>query len=218
MWSTRRVGSFVRDSWTAAVGWSRRSSVALTLSAAFVVVLMLVSGCALNYSGQARPIAASQVTASDGWLLVSVPTVHQRSESDCGAAALAMVVARWRPALTRDVIARSLTASPQGFRLGDMRDLARASGLVAFAVQGDRALLTHELEVGRPLVIGLHRPYGKKHILAHYEVVVAIAPDGRVVTIDPSKAGEAWQVRPWVDFLAEWQAAGLPALVVIGAT
>lgn len=185
-----------------------------TTSAAFALALALAAGaCLPTYQGQSRAVAPAQLRADRAWLLVDAPPVRQRADVDCGAAALAMVVARWRPELDHARIARSVRVVDDGFRLGDLRDVARAAGLRAFAVQGDRALLRYELERGRPVMIGLHRPYGDR-ARAHYEVVIGVHPDGRVATIDPADA--KWHVRPWKGLEAEWDSAGRPALVVVG--
>ncbi|MBZ0230980.1 MAG: hypothetical protein K8M05_01390 [Deltaproteobacteria bacterium] len=185
-----------------------------TAPAAIAVALALAAGaCLPAYKGQSRTVAPAQLRADDAWLLVEAPAVKQRANVDCGAAALAMVVARWRPELDRARIAGSLRVVDDGFRMGDLRDVARAAGLRAFAVQGDRELLRHELERGRPVVIGLHRPY-RDRARAHYEVVIGVHPDGRVATIDPADA--KWHVRPWRGLAAEWDSAGRPALVVLG--
>ena len=178
-----------------------------------VVIALASSACATAYTGESRHIAAEVVLHGDGWRTAPVPAVTQADENDCGAAALAMVIARWRPRLDRIAIAHAVPLQTTGYRLGDLRDIARAAGLSAFAIAGDRDVLDHELARGRAVVVGLYRPYGK-HLLAHYEVVVGLHRDGRVATIDPAD-GE-WHVRSWDGLLAEWQPAGRPALVIVG--
>lgn len=176
-------------------------------------VALASSACLATYRGESRRVAPAQIRADEAWLLAEAPAVRQRADVDCGAAALAMVVARWRPDLDRAQIARAVPVVNDGFRLGDLRDVARAAGLRAFAIIGDRDLLRYEIERGRPVVIGLHRPY-RDRARAHYEVVIGVHPDGRVATIDPGDA--QWHVRPWRGLMAEWNAAGRPALVVLG--
>lgn len=189
--------------------FSRRALCALT-----AVIAMTAGGCVAHYTGDARRVAPEDIRRDDGWTVAPAQPVKQVRQADCGAAALAMMVARWRPALDRAAIERAVVTHPEGQRLGDLRDVARKTGLRAFALAGDRELLRYELSRGRPVMIGLHRPYGGKRVLSHYEVVVALHEDGRVATIDPSDA--AWKVRTWDGLLAEWQPAGRPALVVIG--
>jgi ABC-type bacteriocin/lantibiotic exporter with double-glycine peptidase domain len=180
---------------------------------ALALLALATSACLPTYQGDSRRVAPAQLRSDDAWLLVEAPVVKQRADVDCGAAALAMVVARWRPELDRAHIARSIPVVNDGFRLGDLRDVARAAGLRAFALVGDPALLRYELERGRPVLIGLHRPY-RDRTRAHYEVVIGVHPDGRVATIDPGDG--AWHVRPSRGLMAEWDSAGRPALVVLG--
>ncbi|MFO0745101.1 MAG: cysteine peptidase family C39 domain-containing protein [Myxococcota bacterium] len=177
------------------------------------------SGCA-HYVGRAKPIAASAVDAHAGWVVAApTPTVRQRGLSDCGLAALAMVAGRWGMPLTLEEAGRGVPApTSAGLRLADLRDAARARGLTAFAIQADRATLLHELGLGRPVIVGLLRPYSARKAISHYEVVVAMRPDdGSVATIDPAGEGDgAWLTRRWSDLEAEWKPAGRPALVVLG--
>jgi hypothetical protein len=128
---------------------------------------------------------------------------------------LTMVLRRWGAALDLEAISRRVPAQPGGHRLGDLRDFARRAGMRAFAIKGDRDTLEHELGSGRPVVVGLFRPYDDERARSHYEVVVALHPDGRVATIDPADA--RWHVRTWQGLLAEWEPAGRPTLVVLGA-
>jgi ABC-type bacteriocin/lantibiotic exporter with double-glycine peptidase domain len=177
----------------------------------------VASACA-HYSGGARQIEPGQVAHQPGWVSAApTPTVRQRGNADCGLAALAMVAGRWHVALTLDEAQRAVAApTPRGVKLGELRKAARAKGLQAFAVAGDEAMLEHEVRAGRPVIVGLLRPYGRDRALSHYEVVVALraSADGRqVVTIDPAGG---WQVRNWTDLDAEWKPAGRPALVVLG--
>ncbi|MEZ4398787.1 MAG: cysteine peptidase family C39 domain-containing protein [Kofleriaceae bacterium] len=183
-------------------------------AALVAVAAALVGGaCAPRYTGGARALSPATLAHEPGWSQVPTPAVRQRTEADCGAAALAMTVARWRPTLDVDAITRARPVPPGGLRLGDLRDLARAAGLAAFAVAGDQALLRYELGRGRAVVVGLYRPYGARAV-AHYEVVVGVHADGRVATRDPADAG--LRVRTWAALRAEWLPAGAPALVVLG--
>jgi hypothetical protein len=86
--------------------------------------------------------------------------------------------------------------------------------ITAFAITGDHVTLLHELRAGRPVLLGLYAPYGKKYVQSHYEVLVATRPDeSQYVTLDPAKG---WRVRSWTELDAEWKRAGRPALVVLG--
>jgi ABC-type bacteriocin/lantibiotic exporter with double-glycine peptidase domain len=188
-------------------------------AAALALLVGLLASCA-HYTGQARPLASSELPDDEGWIRAApTPTVLQRDYADCGAAALAMVAGRWHVDLSLDDAARALPRSEaSGVRLGDLREVARARGLVAYVIEGNATILTHELGAGRPVIVGLLRPYGDNRGVNHYEVVVAIRQpvdaEGEVVTIDPASG---WQVRPWAAFASEWQTAGSPTLVVVGA-
>lgn len=187
---------------------------ALTLAAAFGA-----SGCATRprYIGAARPIEPARFTDEPGWIVAGhVPPLQQRADDDCGAAALAMVANRWQvPMTVPEALGALPPAGKLGARLGDLRDLARARGLTAFAIAGDRATLVHELEAGRPIIVGLQLPYTGKLILPHYEVVVGINPaTHQVATIDPAAAG--FRTRTFAALEGEWGPPGRPTLIVLG--
>jgi ABC-type bacteriocin/lantibiotic exporter with double-glycine peptidase domain len=178
---------------------------------AVVIAILVASGCT-TYAGGARPIDPSRVASEPGWIKAApTPDIRQRSLLDCGAAALAMVAGRWHIELAIDDPAIAAPAK-NGVRLGDLRSAARAHGLIAFAIRADHATLDHELRAGRPIIVGLLRPYSRTEAVSHYEVVVAMRGD-EIVTLDPA-AG--WRVRTWASLDAEWRAAKYPALVVLG--
>jgi len=184
-------------------------------AAAKVAVLACLAGC-LSYTGGARTLDPARLTEEPGWIIAApTPELRQRAALDCGAASLAMVAGRWHVSFTLDAAKASLPAPTEaGTRLGDLRDAARAHGLVAFAIAGDRETLVHELGAGRPVIVGLLLPYGARRAMSHYEVVVAVHPeDGRFATIDPAGG---WRVRTWAALDAEWRPAGRPTLVVLG--
>jgi ABC-type bacteriocin/lantibiotic exporter with double-glycine peptidase domain len=183
--------------------------------ASTVAVAALVAGC-ISYRGGARSIDPDRLTAEAGWIVAApTPEIRQRAARDCGAASLAMIAGRWQVPLSFDGAIAALPApTKQGTRLGDLRDAARALGLTAFAIAGDRETLVHEVRAGRPVIVGLILPYGGRRVLSHYEVLVAVHPvDGRFVTIDPASG---WRARSWEALDAEWRPAGRPTLVVLG--
>jgi ABC-type bacteriocin/lantibiotic exporter with double-glycine peptidase domain len=192
----------------------------VTWRAAAALALLGAAGCA-SMGGRSRTFDEARLSTDGGWIMAApAPLVRQEGSQDCGAASLAMIAGHWRRALTLDEAAAALTAAAaparptQGARLGDLRDVARARGLTAFAIVGDRATIVHELEARRPVIVGLHIRKGPRRALSHYEVVVAMnARDDRFVTIDPASG---WRVRSWADFDAAWLPAGRPALVVVG--
>lgn len=183
--------------------------------ASVVVALACTTGC-ISYSGNARAIDPTRLATEPGWIVAGpTPALQQRDVRDCGAAAVAMVARRWGVELSVANAAAALPApTVLGTRLGDLRDLARSHGLTAFAIAGDRVTIIHELGEGRPVIVGLFLPYGRKRALSHYEVIVAVhLRDGEVVTIDPAGG---WRTRTWAGLDAEWVPAGRPTLVVLG--
>ena len=180
------------------------------MRAAALCLAVALGGC-YSYTGGARGIDPAKISVDDGWIVAAeTPLVRQRGPIDCGPAALAMIAGRWDLALSLEgAVAALPKPAPEGASLGDLRDLARAKGLTAFAIIGDHVTLIHELRAGRPVLLGLYAPYGKKYVQSHYEVLVATRPDeSEYVTLDPARG---WRVRSWKDLDAEWKRAGRPA-------
>ena len=183
--------------------------------AAFWLALLWASasGC---YAGEARSVSpqrAAALSADPAWTFVpDVPFVAQRSDSDCGPAALAMVFAHFGvPASLAEVVA----ADPPrdgGVRAGDLRDLARAKGLSAFVVAGTFDDLYEQLGQGRPVLVGLAKPITGGRALAHYEVVVAVdRRDHRLLTLDPARGLSENSLEA---FAREWAPTGRVTLIV----
>jgi ABC-type bacteriocin/lantibiotic exporter with double-glycine peptidase domain len=175
------------------------------------VSMLLISGCA-PYSGSARPIDPASVS-EPGWLDADgVPLVRQHRHSDCGAAAMAMVASFWNGPTTANDILAITPSSSRGIRARHLRAAALKLGLRAYLLEGSFRDLEHELAAGRPVVVGLIKPHGRKS-RSHYEVVVAIHPARkRIVTLDPA-AG--WRENSFEGFVAEWQPAKRTTLVVL---
>jgi ABC-type bacteriocin/lantibiotic exporter with double-glycine peptidase domain len=135
-------------------------------------------------------------------LVDAVPFVHQRSESDCGAAALAMMLSYWGAPLTIDqILAVHPTSRDRGIKAGQLRDLARSKGLQAFVIKGQVTDLLVELQRRRPVLVGLAKPYGDK-ALTHYEVVVGLHRERRLIlTLDPA---HGWRQNTIEGFAREW--------------
>jgi hypothetical protein len=126
-----------------------------------------------------------------------------------------MVAGAWGRRWSVAELTSELPPTERGVKLGALRDLARARGLEAYAIQGTAHDLEHELSAGRPVVVGLLLPYDRGHNASHYEVAVAMNPrDGAVVTIDPA-SGE-WRQRSRQVLDLEWKSAGFATLVVVG--
>ena len=180
-----------------------------------LVVAFGVTACQLSYSGGARAVSPNEIGA--GWYrAAATPVVRQQQESDCGLAALAMVAGTWGRRWSVAELSSQLPPTERGVKLGALRDLARARGLEAYAIKGTSHDLEHELQAGRPVVLGLILPYDQNRNASHYEVAIAINPrDGTVVTIDP--ASGSWRERSRKVLELEWKTAGFAALVVTGA-
>jgi len=127
------------------------------------------------YTGSAHSLPANSVSAlarDPEWRIVrDVPFVAQQTDSDCGPAALAMVLAHFGapPAATPELARGDV-------RAGTLRDVARGQGLEAYAVSGTLDDLFEQVARGRPVVVGLAKPmaFTGGRALAHYEVVIGL--------------------------------------------
>jgi ABC-type bacteriocin/lantibiotic exporter with double-glycine peptidase domain len=182
--------------------------------AIWFLISLGLTACQLPYTGGARTVHPDEI--GDGWYRAApTPIVRQHHETDCGLAALAMVAGTWGRNWSVDDLNHQLPPTERGVKLGALRDLARARGLTAYAIQGTFHDLEHELSLGRPVVLGLLLPFDQGRNASHYEVAVAMnARDGAVVTIDPA-SGE-WRQRSRAVLDLEWKPAGFATLVVIG--
>jgi ABC-type bacteriocin/lantibiotic exporter with double-glycine peptidase domain len=180
------------------------------MRAGWLLLVLLAVACR-SYVGTARDVSP-RVLDEPGWLRVhGVQFLPQRSESDCGAAAIGMVVGFW----TRtppDTIAATLRPAPAaGIKAARLREVARSRSLAAFVIAGEVADLERELTAGRPILVGMVKPHRKEQ-LNHYEVVIALHRERRlVITLDPA---EGLRQNTLEGFVAEWQATGKVTLVV----
>lgn len=181
------------------------------LAACCVLAVALGPAC---YTGSARPASLAQIQGEQGWLLLpGVAFIGQPTQRSCGAAALAMVERYWgKNASPDDVIASVPAAHGRGLRAGELRDHARGAGLRAWVIKGEPGDLKTELERGRPLIVGLAKPYGGKTV-GHFEVLIGLHPGRReVLTLDPLSGPR----RNSVDgFVREWVPSGQLAIVVL---
>jgi ABC-type bacteriocin/lantibiotic exporter with double-glycine peptidase domain len=174
------------------------------------LLLVLAVACR-SYLGTAHDVSP-RVLDEPGWLRVhGVQFLPQRSESDCGAAAIGMVVGFW----TRtppDTIAATLRPAPAaGIKAARLREVARSRALAAYVIAGEVADLERELAAGRPVLVGMVKPH-RKESLDHYEVVIALHRERRlVITLDPA---EGMRENTLDGFVAEWQATGKVTIVV----
>lgn len=175
-----------------------------TLSA--LALLLATTGC--GYLGSARPFDATELD----WNAVrDIPFVRQNSQKDCGAAALSMVLGYWGIQTPISEIVAGCVLQPEGIRAGDLRDYAKKKGLSAYLFEGKIEDLEKELSRGRPVVVGVVKPYAGKLIL-HYEVVVGLHRERRkILTLDPSSG---WMCNTYEGFLMEWEATRRLTLVL----
>ena len=175
------------------------------------LLALLAGGCGLGLRGATRP----QLATDDGWL--EVPGVQlqlQRSRTDCGAAALTVVLGYWRPGLTDDRVREWLgpVDDEQGVEAGRLRTVARDQGHEAFIVPGTFEDLVKEIGQRRPVIAGVvNTVVGKAY--PHYEVVVAVNPRSKkVLTVDPALG---WREQSFSKFDQRWQLSRRLLLVIM---
>jgi len=172
----------------------------------------LLSGC--TYLGTAREWDPAE--AEPGFLLIpGISPIQQRNSVGCGPAALAMVLRCYGESVGAEDLSRALPpVQEDGVAAGSLRDLARSFGYKAHVIEGTFEDLEEHLRKGRPLIVGLVKPF-ITGALPHYEVVAGIHPvRGSVATIDPARG---WTVNSAEGFLEEWVGSGRLLLVIAPA-
>lgn len=171
---------------------------------------LALTGC---YRGTAVDAPVATLASDPNWIRVDLPPVRQTGASDCGAAALASVLGYWGRATSLPEIERSVDVKHGGASLGELESFARERGLSAYVFNAELSDLEHELRAGRPVIVGMVKPYRPGRGIAHYEVVTGYEPvSQRVLTFDPARGLRENAV---AGFLAEWQPAKRVALVVL---
>lgn len=171
-----------------------------------------LAACAAQYQGQSTAATPAELRSTCGAAAVEgLPIILQRDRQGCGAAALAMIFARWRLPMSQDeILAASASPTEPGIKAGALRDVARAQGLPSYLIHGEIADLEHELESGRPVLVGLTQAWSDA-LVTHYAVVVGVTrTNDRVVLLDPARG---WQQNTLNGFLDEWEPTGRLALV-----
>jgi len=190
------------------------------LSAWGVLVLGVLGFGCISSRGSAQDVTPSAGRTDAGWRRIGhLPPVHQKGAQDCGAAALSSVLGYLRPpaavpAFDREHIDAALRRSPkEGLSAGALRDYARKQGFHAYVFNGQIADLKHEIDAGRPVIVGVRKPVSEKEWRSHYEVVIGYHREQQLVLLfDPALGVRQDRIAGFVD---EWQHAGATTLVVM---
>lgn len=196
--------------------------------------LVLFVGCATS-SPDSTSDAAFAARYAD-FTYCEVPQIKQSSQKSCGAAAMTSVIKYWNAESTVTepaLIKNHPPESKQGYPLLQLKDVAEAEGLLAFALGMDREPLGQVLEhvaAGRPVIAALELPKGRyfgdavpvietidrrtvtglgDKTKAHYVVVMGASAD-RVLLMDPQYG---YVDISQAEFTLFWKAMGYPALV-----
>jgi ABC-type bacteriocin/lantibiotic exporter with double-glycine peptidase domain len=149
-------------------------------------------------------------------MVPNVPFVAQKSDADCGPAALAMVLAHFGVSATLDQVTVLDPPSEGGVRAGALRDVARGKGLEAFVVSGTLDDLVAQIDHGRPVLVGLAKPMVGSRAIAHYEVVVGInRPKHLILSLDPSRGPRQNSLE---GFAREWVPTHQVTIVIFAET
>lgn len=179
---------------------------------AAIMMALMSAGC--SYLGTAEDFDPAELDREDGWVTVKgVPVVRQEQDEDCGAAALAMALQYWSVPTSLEDVARECPPVPKdGIKAGALRECARSHGLQSFLFHGTFTDFEKELSRGRPVIVGLIKPYVNGG-LSHFEVVVGLNPRKElVVTLDPANG---WRRNSYEGFLMEWEPAKRLTLVLL---
>lgn len=177
---------------------------------------LALSGCAGGLLGAKGPQAR---TGDQAWWVASGVRMYRQHERwDCGPAALATLLSRWRgpsaDATQVDVREELARNHGPGVKAGQLRTVTRAMSLQAFLVRGTVDDLAYELAHGRPVLVGLVNYLGKRTV-GHYGVVVGLRTDRtRIMLADPARG---WRELSLAAFELEWGPAQHLAMVVFPA-
>lgn len=104
-------------------------------------------------------------------VLEEVPFVRQAGPYDCGPAALASLLEYKGYRVPIETIRRQVyTPALRGSLLPDMENFARRQGAATRSGRGDLALLRHQVDAGRPVLIPVETGFGPASA-PHYMVV-----------------------------------------------
>jgi ABC-type bacteriocin/lantibiotic exporter with double-glycine peptidase domain len=167
-----------------------------------LLAVLLLNGCL--YRGAAVAVDEQQMHSDPGLRRIDVPLVRQDGAQDCGAAAVAALLAFWDDPVTQAEIRRA-TRVPAGepIAAGALQKYLSERGYENFLVTGTLSDLRREIATGRPAIVGMLKPYAGKKYLAHYEVVTAVSPK-HVYTMNPARSFERYPIQ---GFEREWRGA-----------
>jgi predicted double-glycine peptidase len=194
-------------------GWRKASTGAIVLMA----MAALSFGCA-SYRGTASSAQPSIVAQQGQWMMVrNFPYVAQANDNDCGAAALAAVLRFWGHPASAQSIEAALGRADNRLKAGDMETYARSFGMQSYVFFGTMKDIVHELEQGRPVIVGLGKMFDDdKKAISHYEVVVGYEPNKKqLLLLDPA---HGWQVDSLDGFAKEWAVSKAVTLVAFPET
>jgi ABC-type bacteriocin/lantibiotic exporter with double-glycine peptidase domain len=173
---------------------------------------LILTGCL--YRGAGRTIDDQQLGDDTQAVRVLVPIVVQEGAKDCGAAALVAILDFWSDPVTQQQIRHELgIPAGQAIAAGTLQKYLVQRGYDSFLISGTFDDLWGELHKGRPVLVGLLKPYLGNRYLAHYEVVTAISPK-HVYTMNPEGSLERY---PIAGFDQEWRGAHRLTLLVAPA-
>jgi ABC-type bacteriocin/lantibiotic exporter with double-glycine peptidase domain len=180
------------------------------LTALALAAVLSTSGC---YRGAGMPADTAAIARETGWVRVEVPLVRQQGKSDCGAAALAAVLEYHGRGSSLAVIEQRLGGTARGVQAAAISEYARRQGLAAFVVFATLDDLRYELDQGRPVIVGVAKPYSGQRALTHYQVVVGYEPrKQRLLALDPADGIREY---PYAGFMTEWDATKRVAILVM---
>src|SRR5882672_9652662 len=183
------------------------------MRSAFIAALVALAGCAGSWE-VGRAFEPGRLSSESGWTAAAnVPVLRQSRELDCGPVATAMLLEYWGQRVEPDALRVEAGLKPdRGLAARTIRHLLRARGLVAFLVVGDVGGLQRELAAGRPVLVGMAKPFAKDEALGHYEIVIAMNPGlNEVVTVDPSFGYWTYALEV---FKAQWEPTKRLTLIV----
>lgn len=188
-----------------------RTAWAAPPAALLLALLVPIGGC---YTGSARDASPRQIAADPDWHVVEgVPFIHQRTDEDCGAAALAMVLTYDRIPTAASTVLAEAPPHDGGITARQLRDFARSRGASAFIVSGLWSDLVEQIDRGRPVVVGLLKPILGGRARAHYEVVVGLnRKTRRILSLDPAAGLRENSVE---GFAREWAPTREVTLVIL---